>query len=102
MGVAADHNVNLSRDWIEIQVVDVVNDVDNCRSGLKHLRRWKARRPRRSVDVAFDCPDRCNRTKLFEDRRIADIAGVDDEVGAAQGIHSLRPEQAVGVRNYAD
>ena len=41
-------------------------------------------------------------TDTVEDLGAADVAGVDDQVGAAERRHRLRPEQSVGVGDHAN
>ena len=44
----------------------------------------------------------CNAAQRFEHRRATDVAGVDDDVGAAQRLERLLTDKAVSVRNDAD
>ena len=41
-------------------------------------------------------------SKLFEDFRRAHIAGVNDVLGAAEGLDGLRPEEAVSIGDYCE
>ncbi len=54
------------------------------------------------IDVAADGCDRGEVAQRIQDRRVADVAGMQDVLDAAQGFDCLRPEQAMGIGNNAD
>ena len=65
----------------------------------------RCRRQRRQVfpvHIAAHRKNRRNRAKPIEDRALAHVAGVDDQVRSAQRIERLRPQQAVGIGDDAD
>lgn len=53
------------------------------------------------VHVAAYGEDWCDGFELVEDCRVADIAGMNDDVRAAQRGQSFRTEKAVGIRDEA-
>ncbi len=59
-------------------------------------------RPGVGVDVPADRGYGRDLRKRFEDFASADVAGVEDAVGSAQGLDRLGPQQAVGVGDYAE
>jgi hypothetical protein len=55
--------------------------------------------PRLAIVVAPDRGDRCERCERMQNRSIADVAGMDDEVAAPQRFDRFRAEQSMGVRD---
>ncbi len=59
-------------------------------------------RPRAVIVVAADRGHRRERVELGKDRGVADVAGVDDAIAAAEERHRLRSQQAMRVRHDPD
>jgi hypothetical protein len=60
MRVAADNDVNPARNWIELQRLDVVQDVDAASAEGYHLGLRIMFRPVAGIDVPSDRNDRRN------------------------------------------
>src|SRR5215831_10991415 len=88
--------------WIEIQLMDVVDDVDRYALGLEQRRRRNPRGPRPPVVVAADGGDGRDLLERGEHLRRADVAGVNDLFGAPQRRDRFGAEQAVRVGDDAD
>jgi anti-sigma factor RsiW len=58
--------------------------------------------PVADVVVAAHCGHRCDARELVEDRGVADVAGMHDEVAARERGHGLRAQEAVGVGDQPD
>jgi len=89
MRVAANDNVDPARDWIELQRLDVVQDVDAApaegyRPGLRIVFR-----PTAGINVASDRNDRRNPLESGNDVWRTDIAGVDDLRHAREALLDL-------------
>jgi hypothetical protein len=60
MRVAANDDVNPARDWIKLQGLDVVQDIDAAPAEGYHLGLWIMFRPVPGIDVPSDRNDRRN------------------------------------------
>src|SRR5581483_11182406 len=102
VGMAADDDAKTRDGWIEVQVVNVVNDinldaVDAHRGSLRNLARpWIA------VVVAFDRDYICDRAQPVQDLRRADVAGMEDKIRPLQRLQRLGANKAVRVGYDAD
>ena len=94
--------MHAGRRRVEIDLREVVDRVE------QHVAEWQQRGGRQSLGpgamivVAAYGGQRRDRRQCLEDRRIADVAGMHDVIGAAHKVERLRTEQAVRVRNQGD
>jgi hypothetical protein len=54
------------------------------------------------VGIAPDRGDRGQRVELGQELRGADVSGMEDPVDSAEYLEDLRPEEAMGIRDYAE
>jgi len=97
-----DDDVELCDGRVEVELLKVVKDVDQGRASFDDCRQRQLRCPGSLVDVSSDGDQRRHRAELFEDLRLADIAGVEDQVGSAESRQRLRTHEAVGIGDQAD
>jgi hypothetical protein len=90
MRVAANDNVNPARDWIELQRLNVVQDMDAAPAEGYHLGLRIMLRPVPGIDVPSDRNDRRNPLETDDNVWRTDIAGVDDVRHACQALLDLR------------
>ena len=102
VSVSGNDNRDFRELWIEIDVVQIVENVNKRLSRFHRFAKWQCGCPVAPVRVAAHGVDWSDEPKLYKNFRIPNIAGVNDEVRAAQGIERLWPQQAVGVRNDAE
>ena len=102
MGMPVNHNRKSRRLRFQIKLVQIVQHVDRDAADFEHIRGRNLARPGLAIHVAANRGDRRNLCQLFQNGRIADVAGMNDVVGAAQSGKSLRTKQAVGIGNDAD
>src|SRR5580658_996532 len=100
--MAADHGRKSGRFGLEVQPRQIVQHVDGNAAQFKHCGFRQLARPHALIDVAAHRSHMCNVGKLFENLRRADIPGMNDVIGSAQGFDGLRAQQAVRVRDNAD
>src|SRR5262249_15683065 len=79
--MTTDDNVELSRGGIKIKLLNVVQHVYQNRARFNDGRDRQLRGPITFVNVPPNSNNWSNRTQRFNDRKIADIAGMDDEIG---------------------
>jgi hypothetical protein len=89
--VPVDDGVKPRRVRVEIEGGDVVKDVDEGVAYLEDGRLGEHPGPVRRVDVAADGRDGGDACQVIQDRGIANITGMNDEVAAAERIDSLGP-----------
>ena len=95
--VAANDDVDPTRDWIELQCFDVVQDVDAAPTERYHLGLRIMFRPVAGIDVPSDRNDRRNPLESGDNVWRTDIAGVEDMRHACEGCLDLWAQQPVGV-----
>lgn len=100
VGVAADDTGDSSGEWVEIEVVAVVNQVEGGIGQLDVFGRGQRRARARGVDVSTDRCYGCDGSQGFQDGEIADVACVENMFHARECDESLGTEKAVCVRNY--
>ena len=79
----------------------IVNDIDENLAELDQLRFRQRVGPCAPVVVAAYYRDRRNTREFINDRRVANITGVDDEITVAQEVNRLRSEKVMRIRNKA-
>jgi len=102
MAVAVYDHAESGGFRLQVEAAEIMQDIDGYVSGLNDFGFGQGVRPGLRVDVAADCGygrDLCER---FEDFGSANVAGMEDAVGSAQGFDGLGPQQAVGVGDYAE
>lgn len=97
MRMSADDDIEACRRRIEVQFRQIVKYVDPMTSRFDHCCQREAGGPIRLINIASDSNNRCNRAKLIEDLRLADIAGMNDEMGTLQRGKRLRPHETVRI-----
>lgn len=80
----------------------VVDEMNRCIADMKRQRFRQVVDPRARVVVAANRGDGRKFVECVEDSGIADIAGVNDVLGAAQRIERLRAHEVVGIGDDAD
>jgi hypothetical protein len=100
--VPVDDGVEPCRVGIDIKGGDVVKDVDEGFADLKDGRFGEHPGPVAAIDVAADGRDRGDARQVLQDRGITDVAGVNDEVAAAQRLDGFGAKKPMGVRDQAN
>ena len=100
--MAGDHGRESRCFRLEIQLRQIMQHVDGNPAEFNHVSLRQLARPRALIDIATHRDHGRNRSKLFEDFRRADIAGMNDVFGSVQSCNRLRPQQPVRVRDDAD
>ena len=85
MRVSADNHVEVSRNRIEVQLRYIVKYVYQGRTYLRHCCQRQLGRPRAFIDVPSNGDHWCHCAELLDDLRLANISGMDDEIGTLQG-----------------
>ena len=102
MAVPADDNCKSRRFRLQIQFVQIVKHIDRDAADFEHIRGGDLPGPGFAIHISADRGNWRNLSQLFQDGGIADVAGMNDVVGAAQSGESLRTKQAVGIGDDAD
>ena len=102
VSVAADDNVEAGDFRIEVKSFKVVQDVDRDILEFDNCGERKARGPGFAVNVAANGENGCDGLELVEDGRVADVACVNDSVGAFERGEGFRAEETVGIRDDAE
>lgn len=97
-----NHGSEIGRGRIEVQFIQVVQDIEMEALDLDDLGLGEDNGPCIAVDVAAHGTHRGNTPQRLDHVGGTDITGVQNEVGALQGIERLRSDQAVSVGDYAD
>ena len=97
--MAANDDVNPARDWIELQCLDVVQDIDAAPAEGYHLGLRILLRTVAGIDVPSDRNDRRNPLESGDNVRRTDIADVDNMRHACEALLDLRTQEPVSVRN---
>ena len=98
MGVSRDDHAVATGGGIDREIAEVVQDVDAIDLGGLGQRGG----PRVGVDVAAHSGDGRDGAKRVENFGAADVARMDDEVGAFECGERARTKQAVSIGDYAD
>lgn len=88
--MSADDDINACGTEIGFDIPDVVNDAQNFSFNVQIQNLGDVPRPRCRIVVASDGCHRCNGLQRIEHFRIADIAGMDDQLDTFQGSESFR------------
>ena len=87
---------------LQIELRQVVQHVDRNSSYFEHVSFWQPARPGAFVDIATHHPQRGDAGKFVKNFRGANIPGMNDGVGAAQGCDGFRTQQAMRVGDDAN
>ncbi len=99
MRVAGNDDVDPARDWIELQCLDVVQNMDANPAKGYRLRLRIMFRPVAGIDIASDRNDRRDPPESGDNAWRTDIAGVDDVVHPREVLLDIRAQQPVSVRD---
>jgi len=102
MAVAVYDHAESGGFWLQVELAEIMQDIDGQATGFDDFGCRQSARPRGGIDVAVDRGYGRDLRQRFEDSRSADVAGVEDLVGSAQGFDGRGPQQAVGVGDYAE
>jgi hypothetical protein len=97
MAMAVNHHAKSSCLGFQIDSSEVVQHINRHARDFDYFRRRQSRHPGASIDIPANRGYRRDVRELFENSRIAHIAGVEDAVGSAQGLDGLGTQQAVSV-----
>ncbi len=89
VSVAADDDVEAGGFWVGVEVLKIVQDVDRDILEFDDSGERKGRGPGLGVHVAANGEDGCDGFELVEDSRIADVARMNDGLGAFERIERL-------------
>jgi hypothetical protein len=84
VGVAVDDDLETGGLRVEVELFEIVEHVDGGACELQGLSERQGFCPGLGVDIAADGVERGDSTELIEDSWIADVAGVEDCVGALE------------------
>src|SRR6202795_34668 len=102
MGMAADRNAAAGRAGIDIDIFSVMNDEDFDRADFDDGGFGKFSRPGAAIVVAANGDDLGDGLQSADHLRLADIAGVNDQIYARERAERLGPDQTVSIRNYSN
>ena len=97
MRVATDNAIDIRRS--SLQFANVVNKEEFLSGSFHGESSGKFARPGFDVDVPANGMDGSDLLQLVEDRRIADVSGMQNQFASAQCGHGLRAKEAVSVRD---
>jgi hypothetical protein len=100
--MATNNDAESCGSGFQIQRMKVVKDVDGGAGGFDNGNGGQDVGPAGGVDIAADSNDRGDLAESVENFGTADVAGVDDEIGAAQGVESGIAKQAVSIGDQGD
>jgi len=102
VGVPGKHCCEPRGRRLESELPEVMNDVESVGPHLDHVIGGQLGCPRALVVVTSDGASGGDGPKRVQHRGSPDVSAMDDEIGSAKPIDSLRPDQTVGVRDHTD
>ena len=102
VSVAADDDVEAGGFRVEVELCKIVQDVDRDILEFDDCRERKGRGPGLGVHVAANGEDGRDGFELVEDGRAADVACVNDGLGAFERGESFGAEETVGIGDDAE
>jgi hypothetical protein len=102
VSVAADDDVEAGGFRVEVELFKIVQDVDRDILEFDDCRERKARGPELGVHVAANGEDGCEGFELVENGRAADVACVNDGLGAFERGENFGAEETVGIGDDAE
>jgi hypothetical protein len=102
VSVAADDDLEAGAFRVQVELRKIVQDVDRDILEFDDCRERKARGPGLGVHVAANSENGCYGFELVENGRTADVACVNDSLGAFERAQSLGAEETVGIGDDAE
>ena len=102
MRMTADYDVDSRRRRVEVEGIEIVQHVDQGRAGVRYGGLRQIGAPCARVDISPDRYHRGKEPQFLQNPGVANVASMDDQVRALQGLHRFRAKQAVGIRNKPD
>jgi hypothetical protein len=102
VGMARDDRAEAAGDWIDVEGTEVVQNVQGRAADSGHVGLGQRVRPRATIDVAANNNEWSQPAERWKDLGIADVAGMDDEIDAAEGGDGFRPEPSVRIGDDTD
>ena len=87
---------------LETELSEVMNDVEDVTPHLDHVVGGQLDGPWTLVVVTPDGANGGDGPKRVQHGGSPDVSAMDDEIGSAKPIDSLRPHETVGVRDHTD
>ena len=100
--VAVNHRRETLRRRIDVQLREVVQDIETVRTRLDDLRQRQRLPPGAAIVVAAHGMRRRKLAQLLQDRRVADVARMDDEVATAKRIDRFGAQESVRIGDHPD
>ena len=101
VGMSADYDLRAGRQWIEVEVLQIVQDIDARARQINDDVFRKGLAPRLGIHVAAHGVNRSGVLELAEDGRIANVASMNDRVAATERRDRFGPKQTVRVGDQA-
>jgi len=98
----ADDNTESRSCGIQVEGKHIVQDIQADFTRFCNRRFWKRSGPIGSIYVSAYCGHGSEVSQSGEDFGFAYVPGMENQFRAAQCLHSLWPQQAVGVRDQAN
>ncbi len=102
VGVAADHHGDLSGPWIDLEIFEGMNQIEEVSVEFNGVGRGQRCAGTTSVDVAANSSKGSEGAKVLQYSGVAYVAGVQDVVRSSQGSYCLGTKQAVSIGEDAD
>jgi hypothetical protein len=102
VSVTADNDVEAGGFRVEVELFKIVQDVDRDILKFDDCGERKGRGPGFGVHVAANGEDGCDGFELVEDGGVADVACVNDSLGAFERGERFGAEQTVGIGDDAE
>jgi len=101
--MTGDNDTYIRNGGIDVELCEIVDDVDEYITHSHQFGHRKARRPGLRVVVASHRNQRSDDGKFFENLRLADVAAMNDVVGARKKRTRLGPQKSMGIgdKSYA-
>jgi hypothetical protein len=102
VSVAADYHVEAGGFRVEVELFKIVQDIDRNILEFDDCGERKGRCPRLGVHVATNGENGCDGFKLVEDGLVANVACMNNGLGAFERGEGFRAEETVGIGNDAE
>ena len=102
VAVAVDNRAESSGFGLQVELREIVEEVDGDAADFYEFGRGQFTGPGFDIHVAADGGDGSNAAERVEDFASANVARVEDVVGAAKSFDGFGAEQAVGIGNNAE
>ncbi len=98
--MAGNHGFDVGFGWIEIQLLEIVENIQRNASSRYNLGTWQSLRPWAFVIISSDCHDWRNPLEFFQYLRLSNISSMDNQIGPFESRQGFWPEKPVGVGNH--